>query len=108
MKNIQDGGEAILEAFRSLKVDYVISSPGSEWPSLWDALARQPGPPFASSMLRGADIREADPRWTIVSETDECARVDLMSTIGADMHKNLHAGRLIWGLVHAEIAEPKS
>ena len=41
MKNICDGGEAILQAFRSLNVDYVISSPGSEWPSLWEALARQ-------------------------------------------------------------------
>ncbi|MGE0039433.1 MAG: thiamine pyrophosphate-binding protein [Xanthobacteraceae bacterium] len=41
MKNIQDGGEAILEGFRSLNVEYVISSPGSEWPSLWEALARQ-------------------------------------------------------------------
>src|ERR1041385_8599607 len=41
LKNIQDGGEAILEALRSLKVEYVISSPGSEWPSLWEALARQ-------------------------------------------------------------------
>ena len=41
MKNIQDGGEAILEALRSLKVEYVISSPGSEWPSFWEALARQ-------------------------------------------------------------------
>jgi len=41
LKNIQDGGEAILEALRSLRVDYIISSPGSEWPSLWEALARQ-------------------------------------------------------------------
>jgi len=41
LQNIQDGGEAILEALRSLKVEYVISSPGSEWPSLWEALARQ-------------------------------------------------------------------
>lgn len=41
MKNVQDGGEAILEALRSLKIEYVISSPGSEWPSLWEALARQ-------------------------------------------------------------------
>src|SRR4029079_12132115 len=51
MKNIHDGGEAILEAFRSLNVKYVISSPGSEWPSLWEALARQkqngtPGPTY--------------------------------------------------------------
>ena len=41
MKNYQDGGEAILEAFRRLKTDYVISSPGSEWASFWEALARQ-------------------------------------------------------------------
>tara|TARA_B100000315_G_scaffold120093_1_gene110044 strand:- start:1464 stop:3164 length:1701 start_codon:yes stop_codon:yes gene_type:complete len=36
-----DGGEAILEAFRNLGVDYIISSPGTEWPPVWEALARQ-------------------------------------------------------------------
>lgn len=36
-----DGGEAVLEALRSLAVDYIISSPGSEWPPVWEALARQ-------------------------------------------------------------------
>src|SRR5207342_1091752 len=41
LKNTIDGGEAILEAFRSLNVEYVISSPGSEWPSFWEAMARQ-------------------------------------------------------------------
>jgi acetolactate synthase I/II/III large subunit len=41
VKNYQDGGEAILEAFRNLGIDYVISSPGSEWPSFWEAMARQ-------------------------------------------------------------------
>jgi thiamine pyrophosphate-dependent acetolactate synthase large subunit-like protein len=41
MKNYHDGGEAILEAFRNLGVDYIISSPGSEWSSVWEALARQ-------------------------------------------------------------------
>ncbi|HEX7967210.1 MAG TPA: thiamine pyrophosphate-binding protein, partial [Stellaceae bacterium] len=41
MKNELDGGEAILEAFRNLHVDYVIASPGSEWPPMWEALARQ-------------------------------------------------------------------
>jgi acetolactate synthase-1/2/3 large subunit len=41
LKNQQDGGEAILEAFRNLHVDYVISSPGSEWPPIWEAFARQ-------------------------------------------------------------------
>ena len=46
-----DGGEAILEAFRNLGVDYIISSPGSEWAPVWEALARQrlnetPGPGY--------------------------------------------------------------
>ena len=37
----KDGGDAILEAFRNLGVDYIISSPGSEWAPVWEALARQ-------------------------------------------------------------------
>ena len=41
MKQYCDGGEAILEAFRSLALDYIISSPGSEWSPVWEALARQ-------------------------------------------------------------------
>jgi thiamine pyrophosphate-dependent acetolactate synthase large subunit-like protein len=49
--NALDGGEAILEAFRNLGIDYVISSPGSEWAPFWEALARQkanntPGPTY--------------------------------------------------------------
>jgi acetolactate synthase-1/2/3 large subunit len=47
----KDGGEAILEAFRNLDIDYIISSPGSEWAPVWEALARQkvnetPGPTY--------------------------------------------------------------
>src|SRR5438128_9358647 len=54
MKNYLDGGEAILEAFRKLKIDYIMSSPGSEWSPVWEALARQkldarPGPKFVES-----------------------------------------------------------
>ena len=41
MSEVYDGGEAVLEAFRNLGVDYIISSPGSEWPPVWEALARQ-------------------------------------------------------------------
>jgi thiamine pyrophosphate-dependent acetolactate synthase large subunit-like protein len=51
MKQYCDGGEAILEAFRSLGIDYIVSSPGSEWSPMWEALARQkvnqkPGPRY--------------------------------------------------------------
>ena len=41
MSQAYDGGEAVLEAFRKLGVDYIIASPGSEWPPVWEALARQ-------------------------------------------------------------------
>ncbi|MCH7842241.1 MAG: thiamine pyrophosphate-binding protein [Chloroflexi bacterium] len=51
MPQRKDGGDAILEALRKLDVDYIISSPGSEWPAVWEALARQaineePGPKY--------------------------------------------------------------
>ena len=36
-----DCGEAVLAAFRALGVDYVMSSPGSEWGPVWEAFARQ-------------------------------------------------------------------
>ena len=46
-----DGGEALLAAIRELDVDYIISSPGSDWAPVWEALARQkanetPGPAY--------------------------------------------------------------
>ena len=41
MKNYHDGGEAIVEALRNLSVDYILSSPGSEWSPVWEAMARQ-------------------------------------------------------------------
>ena len=53
MQNYVDGGEAVVQAFRSLGVDYVMASPGSEWGAVWEALARQkvtntPGPIYFS------------------------------------------------------------
>jgi thiamine pyrophosphate-dependent acetolactate synthase large subunit-like protein len=49
--NELDGGEAIVAAFRRLGTGYILSSPGSEWGPVWEALARQtlsnaPGPRF--------------------------------------------------------------
>lgn len=54
VKRVLDGGEAVLEALRNLGVEYVMSSPGSEWGSLWEAFARQkvygtPGPIYLNS-----------------------------------------------------------
>ena len=36
-----DGGKAMMEAFRRLGVDYIFSSPGSEWAPIWEAVAHQ-------------------------------------------------------------------
>jgi acetolactate synthase-1/2/3 large subunit len=41
MKNTLDGGEAILDACRKLNVDYIVSSPGTEWAPVWEAMANQ-------------------------------------------------------------------
>ncbi len=41
MANYMDGGDALLEVFKRLGIDYIICSPGSEWAPLWEALARQ-------------------------------------------------------------------
>ena len=41
MKNTVDGGEAVLEACRKLGVDYIVSSPGTEWAPVWEAMANQ-------------------------------------------------------------------
>jgi acetolactate synthase I/II/III large subunit len=41
MKKQSDGGEAIVEAFRKLGVEYILSSPGTEWAPVWEAIANQ-------------------------------------------------------------------
>jgi thiamine pyrophosphate-dependent acetolactate synthase large subunit-like protein len=41
VKNQLDGGEAIVEACRKLEVDYIVSSPGTEWAPVWEAMANQ-------------------------------------------------------------------
>jgi thiamine pyrophosphate-dependent acetolactate synthase large subunit-like protein len=53
VKNQLHGGEAILQALRALDIDYVMTSPGSEWGALWEAFANQevsgtPGPGYLS------------------------------------------------------------
>jgi acetolactate synthase I/II/III large subunit len=72
MKNYLDGGEAILEAFRKLKIDYIMSSPGSEWSPVWEALARQKlenraGPTFIESWHETLAINMAA-GYTLITE----------------------------------------
>src|SRR5690242_19439362 len=72
MKNYLDGGEAILEAFRKLKIDYIMSSPGSEWSPVWEALARQKlenraGPTFIESWHETLAVNMAA-GYTLITE----------------------------------------
>lgn len=72
MKNYLDGGEAILEAFRKLKIDYIMSSPGSEWSPVWEALARQTlenraGPTFIESWHETLAVNMAT-GYTLITE----------------------------------------
>lgn len=41
MNPVEDGGDAILHAFRALRIDCVMASPGSEWSAVWEAMARE-------------------------------------------------------------------
>ncbi|MBK20385.1 MAG: thiamine pyrophosphate-binding protein [Rhodospirillaceae bacterium] len=41
MRNTLDGGEAIVEACRKLECKYILSSPGTEWAPVWEAMANQ-------------------------------------------------------------------
>ena len=36
---VMHGGKAMVEVFRRAGVDYIFSSPGTEWPPVWEALA---------------------------------------------------------------------
>ena len=40
-RNYLDGGEAVVEACRRLGMPFMLSSPGSEWSPVWEAMARQ-------------------------------------------------------------------
>lgn len=40
-EQVTDGGEAILQGCRDLGIEYIFSSPGSDWSSIWEALGRQ-------------------------------------------------------------------
>src|SRR5215813_318013 len=48
------GAEAMLEILRNYRIEYIFASPGSEWPPLWEQLAKQkalgqPGPQYINT-----------------------------------------------------------
>ena len=40
-ERIMDGGDIIVEVLNSHNVEWIMASPGSEWPTVWEALARR-------------------------------------------------------------------
>ena len=41
VEQIMDGGDILIEVLNRHGVDYIIGSPGSEWPPMWESLSRR-------------------------------------------------------------------
>ena len=41
MRNYVDGGQAMVDALLKIRLDYIMSSPGTEWSPVWEALTRK-------------------------------------------------------------------
>jgi acetolactate synthase I/II/III large subunit len=100
MQNHRDGGEAILDAFRKLGIDYIMSSPGSEWSPVWEALARQslsntPGPTFIETWH---ETLAADMAIGYTYVTGRAQAVLLHAGVGL-----LHGSMGIFGALQGEI-----
>jgi len=100
MKNYMDGGEAILEAFRKLKIDYIMSSPGSEWSPVWEALVRQKlgnraGPTYMDSQHETLAVNMAT-GYTLITGRPQAVLVH--AGVGL-----LQAGLGVHGALQAEV-----
>ena len=100
MKTYMDGGEAILEAFRKLKIDYIMSSPGSEWSPVWEALVRQKlgnraGPTYMDSQHETLAVNMAT-GYTLVTGRPQAVLVH--AGVGL-----LQAGLGVHGALQAEV-----
>jgi len=56
-----DGGEIFVEILKQHGVEYIIGSPGSEWPPLWEALSRrraegEPAPTYINCRHEGLAV----------------------------------------------------
>ena len=76
MSNVLDGGEAVMEACRKLGVDYIVSSPGTEWAPVWEAIANQiqadlPGPKFMDVWHETLAVNIAS-GYTMVTRKPQC------------------------------------
>jgi acetolactate synthase-1/2/3 large subunit len=56
-----DGGEMFIEVLNRHGVEYIVGSPGSEWPPLWEALSRrraegEPAPTYINCRHEGLAV----------------------------------------------------
>ena len=93
MKNQFDGGTALVEAFRKLGVEYILSSPGTEWAPVWEAMADQihrkkSGPKLldvwhetlAVDMAAGYTLATGKMQGVLLHAAPACCRVQWAST----------------------------
>ena len=102
MNNTQhmSGAEAMLDVLRNYNVEYIFASPGSEWPPLWEQLARQkaqglPGPRYVNTRHENLAIGMA---MGYAKVTGRLPAVLLHTTVGA-----LHGAMALRAAYHEQV-----
>src|SRR5262245_21722158 len=102
MSNTQKptGAEAMLEILRNSHTEYIFASPGSEWPPLWEQLAKQkalgrPGPQYVNTRHETLAIGMA---MGYAKATGRLPAVLLHTTVGA-----LHGAMALRAAYHEQV-----
>jgi len=102
MSNSQrmSGAEAMLDILRNYNIEYIFASPGSEWPPLWEQLARQkaqglPGPQYVNTRHENLAIGMA---MGYAKVTGRLPAVLLHTTVGA-----LHGAMALRAAYHEQV-----
>ena len=102
MSNTQrmSGAEAMLDILRNYNIEYIFASPGSEWPPLWEQLAKQkaqgrPGPQYVNTRHENLAIGMA---MGYAKATGRLPAVLLHTTVGA-----LHGAMALRAAYHEQV-----
>jgi acetolactate synthase-1/2/3 large subunit len=94
------GAEAMLDILRNYNIEYIFASPGSEWPPLWEQLAKQkaqglPGPQYVNTRHENLAIGMA---MGYAKVTGRLPAVLLHTTVGA-----LHGAMALRAAYHEQV-----
>ncbi len=94
------GAEAMLDILRNYNIEYIFASPGSEWPPLWEQLAKQkaqqqPGPQYINTRHETLAIGMA---MGYAKVTGRLPAVLLHTTVGA-----LHGAMALRAAYHEQV-----